>query len=84
MKPDLIGLVASCNIAFRYARRLHLVYSMDISLMWNYFPYGRQVHRFILYQNYMKFPLVLYPHPILRLGIALFAVAEGWLLLNIG
>ena len=33
----------------------------------------------------MMFPLVLYPPPpILRLCIALFAVAEGWLLLDIG
>ena len=41
-------------------------------------------YRFILCQNYMMFPLVLPPPPILRLCIALFAVAEGWLLLDIG
>ena len=38
---------------------------------------------FILCQNCMMFLLVLYP-PILRLNIAYFAVAEGWLLLDIG
>ena len=45
----------------------------------------RRVHRFILCQNYMMFPLVLNPPPpILRLCIDLFAVAKGWLLLDIG
>ena len=37
----------------------------------------------MLCQNYMMFLLVLYPPPILRLNIAYFAVAEGWLLLDI-
>ena len=45
----------------------------------------RRLHRFILSQNYMMFPFVLSPPPsILRLCIALFAVAQGWLLLDIG
>ena len=47
------------------------------------FRNGRRVHRFLLCQNYMMFPLVLYP-PCFRQFIAIFAVAEGWLLLDIG
>ena len=44
-----------------------------------------RVHSFILCQNYTMFLLVLNPPPpILRLNIAYFAVAEGWLLLDIG
>ena len=44
----------------------------------------RRVLRFIPCLNYMMFPLVLYPPPLLRQCIAIFAVAEGWLLLDIG
>ena len=46
---------------------------------------GRRVHRFILCQNYMMFPLVLYPPPLnyFEAVYCLFAVAEGWLLLDI-
>ena len=51
----------------------------------DFFRNDRRVHRFIICQNYMMFPLVLYPPPpILRLCIVLFVVAEGWLLLDIG
>ena len=52
-------------------------------LMRNYFPNVCRVHRFILCLNYKMFPLVLY-HPLLGQCIALFAVAEEWLLLDIG
>ena len=49
------------------------------------FQSGRRVHRFMLCQNVVVFPLVLYPPlPVLGLCVALFAVAEGWLLLDIG
>ena len=46
----------------------------------------RRAHRFIHNcLNYMMFPLVLYlSPPLLRQCIAIFAVAEGWLLLDIG
>ena len=44
----------------------------------------RRLFLFIICQNYVMFPLVLWPSPILMLWIALFAVAEGWLLLDIG
>ena len=43
----------------------------------------RRVHRSLLCLNYMLFPFVLYP-PLLRRCVAIFAVAKGWLLLNIG
>ena len=42
------------------------------------------MHCFILCLNYMIVPLVLYHPPLLRQCIALFAVAERWLLLDIG
>ena len=43
----------------------------------------RRVHRFILCLTYMMFPLDLYP-PLLRQCFALFSVALGWSLLDIG
>ena len=66
-----------------YAKELYLHLFCVISM----FLRGRmlndcRVHRFILRQNIMTLPLVLYPHH-LRQFIALFAVA-GWLLLDIG
>ena len=49
------------------------------------FPHAKiSTFTVILCQNYMMFLLVLYPPSILRLNIAYFAVAEGWLLLDIG
>ena len=56
------------------------------SLMRNYFPKrpsGAPLHTLSkLYDVPVGF--VTPPHPILRLNIAYFAVAEGWLLLDIG
>ena len=49
-------------------------------IFWNV----RRVHRFIFCLNYMMFPLVLYLTPLLRQCIAIFVVAKGWLLLDIG
>ena len=44
---------------------------------------NRRVHRFILYPNYMMFLLVFLPPLSFEIGFVLFAVAEGWLLLDI-
>ena len=55
------------------------------SLMRNYFqkrPSGAPLHTLSKLYD-VPFGLVLLP-PILRLNIAYFAVAEGWLLLDIG
>ena len=54
--------------------------------MRNYFQNGRRMHRLILCQNYMIFPLVLYPLPPYFEVVYCFfvvTVAEGWLLLDI-
>ena len=66
------------------------VYGLKLlaSLMRNYFPKrssgAHASYFFTLCQNCMMFLLVLYPPPLLRQCIALFTVAEGWLLLDIG
>ena len=52
--------------------------------LWLTRPWGPYKHRFIIYfYNHIMFPLVLSPPPHLRKCIALYAVAEGWLLLDI-
>ena len=51
---------------------------------WQWYSADTSVHRFMFCLNYMMFPLVLYPPLFLRQCIAIFAVAEGWLLLDIG
>ena len=51
--------------------------------MRNYFRNVHRVHRFILCLNYMMFPLVP-PPSLLMHCVAIFAVAEVWLFLDIG
>ena len=60
------------------------LHKMFIILMRNYFPKRSSMHCFKFCQNFMMLSLVLYTPCHLRQCIALFAVAEGWLLLDIG
>ena len=74
-------------VPFRYMliQTVRLMSTLLASLMRNYFPKrpsGAPIHTL---SNLYDVPVgFVTPPPILRLCIALFAVAEGWLLLDIG
>ena len=62
-----------------------MLYTQEIIFI-IFFRNGCRVHRFILLSklNDVHVGFVTPPFPLLRLCIPLFAVAEGWLLLDIG